>query len=251
MVISSTSRWLVWTSRWLKFPRSCHWRLLIVAGLLRFVVVLKWWFQGPRCESSKWLFPDLEVAGFGLRVFWFQKLEVGTRGGWRDLEVGLKDLEVNPDLRLRIFAKSFESLLGFHHPFRLFVSETRSGWFRDFEWWFKHLEVDPWMLLRSCWLGWNLMLGDFDLGRCWNFRTEQIAWDISGFETLHWKSYPDLFVSAFYQLRILPCGFPKHTCQMEKIIPSHYHVFANYFCFLALTKMENCNLQNISFSKFV
>ena len=73
------------------------------------------------------------MAGFGLRVFWFQKLEVGTRGGWRDLEVGLKDLEVNPDLRLRIFAKSFESLLGFHHPFRLFVSETRSGWFRDFE----------------------------------------------------------------------------------------------------------------------
>uniref|UniRef100_A0A2N9II61 Uncharacterized protein n=1 Tax=Fagus sylvatica TaxID=28930 RepID=A0A2N9II61_FAGSY len=40
-------------------------------------------------------FKDLEVAGFGLRVFWFQKLEVGTRGGWRDLEVGLKDLEVN------------------------------------------------------------------------------------------------------------------------------------------------------------
>jgi hypothetical protein len=67
-------------------------------------------------------FKDLEVAGFGLRVFWFQKLEVGTRGGWRDLEVGLKDLEVNPvgsDLRLRIFAKSFESLLGFHHPLRL------------------------------------------------------------------------------------------------------------------------------------
>ena len=67
-------------------------------------------------------FKDLEVAGFGLRVFWFQKLEVGTRGGWRDLEVGLKDLEVNlvgSDLRLRIFAKSFESLLGFHHPLRL------------------------------------------------------------------------------------------------------------------------------------
>jgi hypothetical protein len=73
-------------------------------------------------------FKDLEVAGFGLRVFWFQKLEVGTRGGWRDLEVGLKDLEVNPvGLRLRIFAKSFESLLGFHHPLRLRLDSGPRG----------------------------------------------------------------------------------------------------------------------------